>query len=167
MCQKAIYPGSFDPVTYGHIDLIQRAQKIFETVIVAVAHNAQKKPLFSIKERLDMLKEATAGMDGVIIEDFDSLVVDYARKQNIGVIIRGLRMVSDFEYEFQMALTNRKLSRDVETIFLMPSEQYSYFSSRLLKETALLGADLSPFLPKDVERRLKEKLNEAKIYGAK
>lgn len=158
MCQKAIYPGSFDPVTYGHIDLIQRAQKIFETVIVAVAHNSEKKPLFSIKERVDMLKKATDGMDGIIIEDFDSLVVDYARKHNIGVIIRGLRMVSDFEYEFQMALTNRKLSRDVETIFLMPSEQYSYFSSRLLKETALLGADLSPFLPKDVERRLKEKL---------
>lgn len=167
MCQKAIYPGSFDPVTYGHIDLIQRAQKIFETVIVAVAHNSQKKPLFSIKERVDMLKKATDGMDGIIIEDFDSLVVDYARKHNIGVIIRGLRMVSDFEYEFQMALTNRKLSSDVETIFLMPSEQYSYFSSRLLKETALLGADLSSFLPKDVERRLKEKLNEAKIYGAK
>jgi pantetheine-phosphate adenylyltransferase len=158
MCQKAIYPGSFDPVTYGHIDLIQRAQKIFETVIVAVAHNSQKKPLFSIRERVDMLKKATADMDGVIIEDFDSLVVDYARKQNIGVIIRGLRMVSDFEYEFQMALTNRKLSREVETIFLMPSEQYSYFSSRLLKETALLGADLSSFLPKDVERRLREKL---------
>ncbi|OGX26979.1 MAG: pantetheine-phosphate adenylyltransferase [Omnitrophica WOR_2 bacterium RIFCSPHIGHO2_02_FULL_45_21] len=167
MCQKAIYPGSFDPVTYGHIDLIQRAQKIFETVIVAVAHNSQKKPLFSIKERVDMLKKATAGMDGIIIEDFGSLVVDYARKHNIGVIIRGLRMVSDFEYEFQMALTNRKLSRDVETIFLMPSEQYSYFSSRLLKETAFLGADLSSFLPKDVERRLKEKLNEAKIDGAK
>ncbi|OGX30601.1 MAG: pantetheine-phosphate adenylyltransferase [Omnitrophica WOR_2 bacterium RIFCSPLOWO2_12_FULL_46_30] len=160
MCQKAIYPGSFDPVTYGHIDLIQRAQKIFETVIVAVAHNSQKKPLFSIKERVDMLKKATDGMDGIIIEDFDSLVVDYARKHNIGVIIRGLRMVSDFEYEFQMALTNRKLSHDVETIFLMPSEQYAYFSSRLLKETALLGADLSSFLPKEVERRLKEKLNE-------
>ena len=136
-------------------------------MIVAVAHNSQKKPLFSIKERVDMLKKATAGMDGIIIEDFGSLVVDYARKHNIGVIIRGLRMVSDFEYEFQMALTNRKLSRDVETIFLMPSEQYSYFSSRLLKETAFLGADLSSFLPKDVERRLKEKLNEAKIDGAK
>lgn len=160
MCQKAIYPGSFDPVTYGHIDLIQRAQKIFETVIVAVAHNSQKEPLFSIKERVDMLKKATDGMDGIIIEDFDSLVVDYARKHNIGVIIRGLRMVSDFEYEFQMALTNRKLSRDVETIFLMPSEQYAYFSSRLLKETALLGADLSSFLPKEVERRLKEKLRK-------
>src|SRR3990167_2872471 len=158
MCQKAIYPGSFDPVTYGHIDLIQRAQKIFETVIVAVAHNSQKKPLFSIKERVDMLKKATDGMDGIIIEDFDSLVVDYARKHSIGVIIRGLRMVSDFEDEFQLALTNRKLSHDVETIFLMPSEQYSYISSKLLKEAALLGADVSDFMPKDVQKKLKERL---------
>ena len=162
MCQKAIYPGSFDPLTYGHIDLIQRARKIFETVIVAVARNSQKEPLFSVKERVEMLKKATVEMEGIIIEDFDGLVVDYARKHNIEVIIRGLRMVSDFEYEFQMALTNRKLSHDVETIFLMPSEQYSYFSSRLLKETALLGADLSSFMPKDVECRLKEKLLSAK-----
>ena len=161
MCQKAIYPGSFDPLTYGHIDLIQRARKIFETVIVAVARNSQKEPLFSVKERVEMLKKATVEMEGIIIEDFDGLVVDYARKHNIEVIIRGLRMVSDFEYEFQMALTNRKLSHDVETIFLMPSEQYSYFSSRLLKETALLGADLSSFMPKDVECRLKEKLKFA------
>lgn len=161
MCQKAIYPGSFDPVTCGHIDLIQRAHKIFETVIVAVARNSQKKPLFSVKERIEMLKKATSGMDGIVIEDFDGLVVDYARKQNIGVIIRGLRMVSDFEYEFQMALTNRKLSQDVETIFLMPSEQYSYFSSKLLKEAAALGADLSSFLPPDVQHKLKEKLTAA------
>lgn len=160
MCQKAIYPGSFDPLTYGHIDLIERAKKIFETVIVAVAHNTQKKSLFSVKERVDMLKKVTAGMDGVIIDDFDGLVVDYARKHNIGVIIRGLRMVSDFEYEFQMALTNRKLSHDVETIFLMPSEAYSYISSRLLKEAAFLGADLSSFLPADVQKSLKEKLKD-------
>ena len=158
MCQKAIYPGSFDPVTYGHIDLIQRAQKIFETVIVAVAGNSQKESLFSVKERVDMLKKVTAGMDGVIVEDFDGLVVDYARKHNIAVIIRGLRMLSDFEYEFQMALTNRKLSHEVETIFLMPSEQYAYFSSRLLKEAASLGADLSSFLPSEVQNKLKEKL---------
>lgn len=158
MCQKAIYPGSFDPVTYGHIDLIERAQKIFETVIVAVAHNTQKKSLFSVKERMEMLKNATSGMDGIIIDDFDGLVVDYARKHNITVIVRGLRMVSDFEYEFQMALTNRKLSHDAETIFLMPSEQYSYISSRLLKEAALLGADLSSFLPPEVQKKLKAKL---------
>lgn len=158
MCQKAIYPGSFDPVTYGHIDLIERAQKIFETVIVAVAHNSQKESLFSFPERVEMLKNATAGKDGIIIDHFDGLVVDYAKKHNISVIVRGLRMVSDFEYEFQMALTNRKLSQDVETIFLMPSEQYSYISSRLLKEAASLGADLSSFLPPDAQRKLKEKL---------
>lgn len=161
MCQKAIYPGSFDPVTYGHIDLIKRATKIFETVIVSVAHNSQKKPLFSVKERVEMLKEATAGIEQVIVEDFEGLVIDYARKQKIDVIIRGLRMVSDFEYEFQMALTNRKLSGDIEHIFLMPSEQYSYISSKLLKEIALLGADLSSFLPKTVEAKLKEKLRLA------
>lgn len=159
MCQKAIYPGSFDPVTYGHIDLIERAQKIFETIIVAVAHNSQKESLFSFPERVEMLKSATAGLgDGIIIDHFDGLVVDYARKHNISVIVRGLRMVSDFEYEFQMALTNRKLSQDVETIFLMPSEQYSYISSRLLKEAASLGADLSSFLPPEAQRKLKEKL---------
>lgn len=161
MCQKAIYPGSFDPVTYGHIDLIKRATKIFEMVIVSVARNSQKETLFSVKERVDMLKEATVGMEQVIVEDFEGLVIDYAHKHKIDVIIRGLRMVSDFEYEFQMALTNRKLSKDIETIFLMPSEQYSYISSRLLKETAALGADLSYFLPKTVEVKLKEKLRSS------
>ena len=158
MCQKAMYPGSFDPVTYGHIDIIQRASRIFETVVVGVASNSQKKPLFSVKERVEMLKKATADMDTVVVEAFDGLVVDYARKHFIGLIIRGLRMVSDFEYEFQMALTNRKLSHDVETIFLMPSEQYSYISSKLLKEAALLGADVSDFMPKDVQKKLKERL---------
>ena len=158
MCQKAMYPGSFDPVTYGHIDIIQRAARIFETVVVGVASNSQKKPLFSVKERVEMLKKATADMDTVVVEAFDGLVVDYARKHSIGLIIRGLRMVSDFEYEFQMALTNRKLSHDVETIFLMPSEQYSYISSKLLKEAALLGADVSDFMPKDVQKKLKERL---------
>lgn len=157
MCQKAIYPGSFDPVTYGHLDIIQRAQRLFDTVVVAVARNSQKKPLFSVKERLDMLRKATQDMDGVVITDFDGLVVDYARKNNLGVIIRGLRMVSDFEYEFQMALTNRKLAADVETIFLMPSEQFSYISSRLLKEIAGLGADISSFVPGYVHKALKGK----------
>lgn len=161
MCQKAIYPGSFDPVTYGHIDLIQRAAKIFETVVVAVAGNSQKKPLFSVQERVAMLKKVTTDMDGVVIDDFDGLVVEYARKNNITVIIRGLRMVSDFEYEFQMALTNRKLSHEVETIFLMPSEQYSYISSRLLKEAVGLGADVSSFMPPEVQQKLREKLKAA------
>ena len=162
MCQKAIYPGSFDPVTFGHIDLIKRAQEIFSEVIVAVAHNPHKKPLFSVKERVGMLKKVTSGFTGVEVEDFDSLVVDYARKNKAKVLIRGLRMISDFEYEFQMALTNRKLSPDIETIFLMPQESFSYLSSKLLKEAASLGADLSSFVPDFVEKALKKKLNRLK-----
>jgi len=160
MCQKAIYPGSFDPVTYGHIDLIKRAQRIFSEVIVAVAHNPQKKPLFSVKQRVGMLEEAVAGITGIEVESFDGLVIDYARKKKVNVIIRGLRMVSDFEYEFQMALTNRKLAPDIETIFLMPQESYSYLSSKLLKEAASLGADLSPFVPDFIREALKKKLRK-------
>jgi pantetheine-phosphate adenylyltransferase len=161
MCQKAIYPGTFDPITYGHIDLIKRAQEIFSEVIVAVAHNPHKKPIFSVKERLDMLKRATSGIKGIEVSDFNGLVIDYARKQKAKVLIRGLRMISDFEYEFQMALTNRKLNPHIETIFLMPHESYSYLSSRLLKEAASLGADLSAFVPDFVEKALKRKIRKA------
>jgi len=161
MCQIAIYPGTFDPVTYGHIDLIKRAQEIFSEVIVAVAHNPHKKPLFSVKERVAMLKKAVAGSGGVVVEDFRGLVIDYAHKKKAKVLIRGLRMISDFEYEFQMALTNRKLSPDIETIFLMPHESYSYLSAKLLKEAASLGADLSCFVPDFVEQALKKKLHKA------
>jgi len=158
MCQKAIYPGSFDPVTYGHIDLIKRARDSFSEVIVAVAHNPQKNPLFSVQERVEMLKNATKGMPGVEVDDFRGLVIDYARKHKAKILVRGLRMLSDFEYEFQMALTNRKLAPDIETIFLMPQESYSYLSSKLLKEAASLGADLSSFVPDFVEKALKKKL---------
>lgn len=158
MCQPAIYPGTFDPVTYGHIDIIKRAQDIFSEVVVAVAHNPHKKPLFNIQERLSMLKQATSGMKGITVVDFDGLVVDYARSKKIHVLVRGLRMISDFEYEFQMVLTNMKLAPDIETIFLMPQESYSYLSSRLLKEAASLGADLSHFVPDFVEKALKSKL---------
>ena len=160
MCQIAIYPGSFDPVTYGHIDLIQRAQEIFPELVVAVAHNYHKKPLFGVAERVAMLKKATAKLQGIKICDFDGLVVDFARKNKAKVLIRGLRMISDFEYEFQMALTNRKLSPDIETIFLMPQESYCYLSSRLLKEAASLGADLSNFVPDFVGKALKDKLQK-------
>jgi len=160
MCQKAIYAGSFDPVTYGHIDLVKRAREIFSEVIVAVAHNPHKRPLFSVKERLEMIKQAVSGLDGIVVDDFDGLVVEYARKKKAKVLIRGLRMISDFEYEFQMALTNRKLSPDIETIFLMPQESYSYLSSKLLKEAASLGADLSCFVPDFVEEALKKKLRK-------
>ncbi|MDD3087871.1 MAG: pantetheine-phosphate adenylyltransferase [Candidatus Omnitrophica bacterium] len=159
MCRRAIYPGTFDPVTYGHIDLIKRAQEIFPEVMVAVAHNPHKKPIFSAKERVAMLKEATKGLNGVEVTEFNGLVVDYAHKHNAKVLIRGLRMISDFEYEFQMALTNRKLSADIETIFLMPHESYSYLSSKLLKEAASLGANLSSFVPDFVEKALKDKLS--------
>ncbi len=158
MCQAAIYPGTFDPVTYGHIDLIKRAQEIFSEVIVAIAHNPHKQPLFSVKERIALLKQATAGMREVVVDDFDGLVVDYARRKKAKVLIRGLRMISDFEYEFQMALTNRKIAPDIETIFLMPHESYSYISSRLLKEAISLGADLSSFVPDFVAKALKKKL---------
>lgn len=158
MKKKAIYPGTFDPITFGHIDLIKRAQEIFPEVIVAVAHNPHKKPLFSLEERVAMLKKVTAKLKRVRVEDFSGLVVDYAHKHKINVLVRGLRMISDFEYEFQMALTNRKLAPDVETIFLMPQESFSYLSSKLLKEAAFLGADLSSFVPDFVEKALKNKL---------
>jgi pantetheine-phosphate adenylyltransferase len=152
----AVYPGTFDPVTYGHIDIIKRAAKIFDKVIVAAAHNEAKGTLFGIKERLAMLKEALKGLKNVEIDDFDCLVVDYARKVGANVMIRGLRMISDFEYEFQMALTNRKLASDIETIFMMPCESYSYISSKLIKEAAALGADLSFFVPAKVASLLKK-----------
>ena len=158
MCQRAIYPGTFDPITYGHLDLIKRSHEIFPDLIVAVASNPHKKPLFSLKERVSMLKKATAGFKGVEIAEFDSLVIDYAHKRKAKVLIRGLRMISDFEYEFQMALTNRKLSPDIETIFLMPQESYSYISSKLLKEASSLGADISSFVPDFVAKALKDKL---------
>jgi pantetheine-phosphate adenylyltransferase len=162
MCQAAIYPGTFDPVTNGHIDIIKRAQEAFSEVVVAVAHNPHKKPLFSVKERVDMLKIATADLKGVEVVDFDGLVVEFARKRKSKVLIRGLRMLSDFEYEFQMALTNRKLAPDIETIFLMPHESYSYLSAKLLKEAVALGADVSCFVPDSVEKALKKKLRKKK-----
>lgn len=158
MCQKAIYPGTFDPVTYGHLDLIKRAVELFGEVTVAVAHNPHKKPLFSVDERLAMLQRAVEGIEGVAVEKFDGLVVDYAARRKAKIIIRGLRMISDFEYEFQMALTNRKLRPEVETVFLMPQEQYSYISSKLIKEAASLGADVGAFVPDFVAAALLKKL---------
>jgi pantetheine-phosphate adenylyltransferase len=158
MSNQAIYPGTFDPCTFGHLDIIKRAREIFPKVIVAVAHNPQKKPLFSVEERVAMLKQATQGMDGVSVTDFKGLVVKFAQKKKINVLIRGVRMLSDYEYEFQMALTNRKLAPDVETIFLMPQETFSYISSKLLKEGAVLGADLSAFVPRFIAQALKKKI---------
>ena len=155
---RAIYPGSFDPVTYGHIDLIKRARRIFDDVIVAVAAHSSKTPLFTVEERVALLQRATRSLRGVTVDHFDSLVVDYVRRKQGRVMIRGLRMLSDFEYEFQMALTNRKLADTVETIFMMPSESYAYVSARLIKEAATLGADVSAFVPSFVAEALREKL---------
>jgi len=156
--RRAVYPGSFDPVTYGHLDLIERALTIFDEVVVAVAKNIGKTPCFTAAQRVQMLKQATHSMKGVVVEAFDGLVVEYVRGQKSHVVVRGLRMISDFEYEFQMALTNRKLDRSVETIFLMPSENYAYLSSRLIKEACALGADVADFVPPFVAERLRRKL---------
>jgi pantetheine-phosphate adenylyltransferase len=159
--KRAIYPGSFDPVTNGHLDVIQRAARIFDHVIVAVADNTAKKVLLTIRERVELLREVTKGIKNVSVETFDALVIEYAREKNINVLIRGLRMTSDFDYEFQIALTNRRLAEDIETVFLMPSENVSFVSSSLLKEITGLNADISSFVPKVVERKLKEKVRRS------
>jgi len=154
--KTAIYPGTFDPITNGHIDIIKRASCIFDGVIVAVVKNPSKDTLFSYPDRLKMVSEVTRGIKGVKTEGFDGLVVDFAKKKKVKVIVRGLRMISDFEYEFQMALTNRSLSSSIETIFLMPHPYYSYISSRLIKEAGSLGANLKQFLPRTVLLNLKK-----------
>lgn len=159
---RAIYPGTFDPITNGHIDIIRRAVSIFGEVLVSVVKVSSKNALFSFNERIALTKEVTAGIRGVKVEGFDGLVVDFASKKRAKVIVRGLRMISDFEYEFQMALTNRNLVSKVETIFLMPHPEYSFISSRLIKEAGSLGADLKKFLPSAVVKALKNKFNEDK-----
>jgi pantetheine-phosphate adenylyltransferase len=160
--KKVVYPGTFDPITNGHIDIIKRASQIFEKVMVSVVKEPSKDTLFSYNERLSLVKEATKDIKGVKVEGFSGLVVEYARNIGAKVIIRGLRMISDFEYEFQMALTNRSLAQDVETVFLMPHPEYSYISSKLIKEAGFLGADLKRFLPAVVMRALKEKIRESR-----
>lgn len=151
----AIYPGSFDPVTYGHIDVVERALKIFDHLIVAVAHNIEKTPLFTVAERVEMLGTITESMPGVEVGSFRGLLTDFARRNGSRVIVRGLRALSDYDYEFQMALTNRKICDEIETVFLMPSEQYSYLSSRMIKEIAALGGDIGSFVPAIVARKMK------------
>jgi len=160
MTRKAVYPGTFDPVTYGHLDVIKRAAALYDEVFIAVAHSKEKSPLFSVEERVAMMREAVSEYDNVRVEDFDRLVVDYALSKSAKVVIRGLRMISDFEYEFQMALTNRKINSKIETVFLMPNEAYSYLSSKLIKEVVRLGADVSEFVPENAEKELKEKLRK-------
>jgi len=160
MKNTAVIPGTFDPVTYGHLDVIKRVSNLYDKVFVAVAHSQQKNTLFSVEERVQMLEKAVSEYGNVTVEDFKGLAVAYAKDKSAKVVIRGLRMISDFEYEFQMALTNRKLDPDIETIFMMPNESYSYLSSRLIKEAAFMGADISGFVPENVAKKLKEKKPE-------
>lgn len=154
----AIYPGSFDPVTNGHLDLIERGTKIFDRLVVAVLRNLDKEPLFPTDERVEMLREVTAQWDNVEVDVFDGLLVDYARKRKAQVILRGIRAISDYEYELQMALMNRKLESHIETVFMMPAETYSYLSSRLVREIARLGGDIKGLVPPIVEQRLRAKV---------
>jgi pantetheine-phosphate adenylyltransferase len=151
---RALYPGSFDPVTNGHLDVLSRAAKLFDEVVVAVAHNEAKKGLFTAAERVELLEKSTAGMTNVRVTRFEGLLVDFARAQKAKAVIRGLRAVSDFEFEFQLALMNRSLEPDLEALFLMPSEEYTYLSSRLVKEVARLGGDVSRFVPNCVRTAL-------------
>ena len=155
----AIYPGSFDPVTNGHLDLIERAGQMFDLLIVAVLKNVDKQPLFSVNERVEMLREVTKHRPGVEVDVFEGLLIEYARKRHAGVILRGIRAISDYEYELQMALMNRKLEPRLETVFMIPGEPYSYLSSRLVREIAQLGGPLDGFVPAVVEQRLRAKVS--------
>jgi pantetheine-phosphate adenylyltransferase len=155
----AIYPGSFDPVTNGHLDLIERGQKMFDRLIVAVLKNTEKEPMFSVPERVEMLREVTRQWESVEIDVFEGLLVDYARKRGAAVILRGIRAVSDYEYELQMALMNRKLEPRLETVFMMPGETYSYLSAKVVREIAHFGGPLTGLVPSTVEQRLRAKVS--------
>ena len=154
----AIYPGSFDPITNGHLDIVRRAAKIFDRVIVAVAINVEKNPLFSVGERVRLVTNAVRGLRNVAVDEFDGLLVEYARRKRASVVVRGLRALSDFEHEFQLALMNRKLDPHLETIFLMTKDEFMFISSRQVKEICQLGADVSDFVPRGVERAMRRKL---------
>src|SRR5258708_4596215 len=160
MKRTAIYPGSFDPLTNGHLDVIQRAAKLFDRVIVAVAENEGKQPLFTLTERVALVKQSVTKLPNVQTDSFDSLLVEYVVGQKAQAIVRGLRAVSDFEFEFQLALMNRKLDESIETIFMMPKDTYTFLSSRIVKEIARLGGDVSPFVPGHVEQALIRKLKK-------
>jgi pantetheine-phosphate adenylyltransferase len=162
MSTIAVYPGSFDPITNGHLDVIYRAAQLFDRVIVAVARNAEKAPLFDVKERLALTREAVKKLPNVVVDEFDGLLVSYARKKRAAVIVRGLRALSDFEFEFQLSLMNRKLDEGIETIFLMTKDEYTFISSRLVKEICHLGGDVSEFVPRGVERAMKSKFGLAR-----
>ncbi len=158
MERRAIYPGSFDPVTNGHVDIIKRGLRVFDEIVVAVLENPKKAPLFSTKERVIMIRDLFAGQENINVRSFRGLLVDFARKQKIRVVIRGLRAISDFEYELQMALMNRNLAPGIETFFMMPSVKYSFLSSNLVKEIVALGGSVDDFVPEPVARRLRDKI---------
>jgi pantetheine-phosphate adenylyltransferase len=157
MSTLAVYPGSFDPLTNGHVDIIERGARLFDRIIVAILVNAEKAPLFSIAERVDIARKVFKDHANVEVDTFDGLLVDYVARRHANVLVRGLRAVSDFEYEFQMALMNRRLNPAIETVFMMPAEQYSYISSRLIKEVFALGGRVHGLVPELVETRLREK----------
>ena len=160
MVRRAIYPGSFDPVTNGHLDIIQRASSLFDEVIVAVAVNIGKDPLFTIEERMEMLQQACSHMPNVTVDSFDGLLVRYAEGHGAGVIVKGLRALSDFEFEFEMALMNRRIDEGIETVFMMTSAEYSYLSSSIIKEVAGFGGSVEGLVPKVVEDRLADKFGK-------
>jgi pantetheine-phosphate adenylyltransferase len=157
----AIYPGSFDPPTNGHLDLIQRGSKIFEELVVAILRNSEKSPMFSVAERLEMLRQLTADLSNVRIDTFDGLMVEYAKSINAMCVLRGIRAISDYEYELQIALMNRKIEPTLETVFMMPADKYSYVSSRLVREVAQAGGPVKGLVPEVVEQKLREKLDPA------
>ncbi|MDR3667171.1 MAG: pantetheine-phosphate adenylyltransferase [Ignavibacteriaceae bacterium] len=158
--RKALYPGTFDPVTYGHIDIIQRACDLFDEIVVTVAINPTKSPLFTVQERIEFIAESVKDYPQVSVDTFDGLVVDHAKNVGAVGIIRGLRAVSDFEYEFQMALMNRKLAKDINTVFLMPHEKYTYLNSSIIRNLASLNSDVRDFVPEIVQKALKKKFNK-------
>ncbi|MDV5121552.1 MAG: pantetheine-phosphate adenylyltransferase [Candidatus Scalindua sp.] len=155
--RRAVYPGTFDPVTYGHLDVIKRGSKIFDELVVAVGHNPPKDPLFTINERMDMISKNTKNISNIKVDSFEGMLTDYMKEMQTNVILRGIRTVSDFEYEFQRALTNRVLKTDIETVFVMTSQEYSFLNSSLIKEAVSLGGDISKFVPSDVEKLLQQK----------
>ncbi|MEO0202199.1 MAG: pantetheine-phosphate adenylyltransferase [candidate division WOR-3 bacterium] len=157
--RKAIYPGTFDPITNGHIDVIKRALKLFDKIIIAIAEPRHKKPLFSLEERIHLAKESLKEIDNIEVLDFNGLLVDFCKKLNINIVIRGIRAISDFDYEFQIAWMNRKLFNDIETIFLIPSEEYFFLSSSLVKEVAMLSGNIDNLVPPIVKKALLEKLS--------
>jgi pantetheine-phosphate adenylyltransferase len=163
MSKTAVYPGSFDPITNGHLDIVHRASQMFDRVVVGVASSANKHLLFDINERIDMVQKAVTGLRNVRVDRIDGLLIDYVRRKRATVIVRGLRAVSDFEYEFQLALMNRKLDSRIETIFLMTKDEYTFISSRLVKEISQLGGDVSAFVPRGVRRTLARKFGAARL----